>query len=106
MTASNSASSLLNAVNIRQATPGARDRTSRHPVTIGQPDIQQGHVGAQPGNAGQRGRYGASLADHLDVRLGLQQAADTPADDFVVIQEEHADRLSRRIAGRLSARRT
>ena len=49
---------------------------------------------------------GASLADHLDVRLGLQQAADTPADDFVVIQEEHADRLSRRIAGRLGARRT
>jgi len=45
------------------------------------------------------------LADHLDVRLGLQQAADTPADDFVVIQEEHADRLSRRIAGRLGAHR-
>jgi hypothetical protein len=32
-------------------------------------------------------------------------AADTPADDFVVIQDEHADRLSRWIAGRLGAHR-
>jgi hypothetical protein len=78
----------------------------RHPVTIGQPDIQQGHVGAQRQNAGQRGRDGARLADHLDVRLGPQQAADTPADDLLVVQDEHADRRSRRIVGRAVAHRS
>jgi len=57
----------------------------RHPIPIGQPDIEHGHIGAQRRNPGQRGGCRASLADHPDVRLGLQQAAHPPADDLVVV---------------------
>ena len=77
----------------------------RHPVTIRQPDIEHRDGGAQRRNLGQRSGCSAGLADHLDVRLGLQENADAPADDLLVLQDEHADRLSRRIAGGLVAHR-
>jgi len=85
--------------------PGADLPADRYPVTIRQPDIEHGDAGAQRRNLGQRGGGGARLADHLDVRLGLQKHADTAADDLLILQQEHADRLSRRIAGRLRAHR-
>ncbi len=95
-------------MNISHATPGSRTRTSpahRHPVPIGQPDIQHRHIGAQRHNRGQRGRCGIRLADHPDVRPSLQQGAHPLADDLVIVQDEHADRLSGRITGRLVTRR-
>jgi hypothetical protein len=85
--------------------PGADLPADRHPVTIRQPDIEHCHIGAQCRNAGQRVGCGASLADHLDVRLGLQQAPYPLADDLVVVQDKHTDRLFRRIAGRRGAHR-
>jgi hypothetical protein len=97
MIESSSASSSLNAVNIRQATSGTRERTSRQtdtPVTIRQPNIEHGDAGAQRRNPGQCTGCSARLADHLNVRLGLQKAPDTPADDLMVVQDEHLDRLS------------
>ena len=35
----------------------------------------------------------SGLADDPDVRFGLQQVTDTPADDLVVIEEKDGDRL-------------
>ena len=93
-------------MNIRQATWGSCDRTSRQtdtPVPVGQPDIQHCHIGVQRQDLGHRARCRAGLADHLDVRLGLQQAAHSPADDLLIVQDEHADQLCGRIAGRLAA---
>jgi hypothetical protein len=40
-------------------------------AAVGQSHVQDGHVGAQRRNAGQRGRGCAGLADHGDARLGL-----------------------------------
>src|ERR1035441_3999263 len=47
MIESSSASSSLNAVNIRQATSGTRERTSRQTDTIRPPNIEHGDAGAQ-----------------------------------------------------------
>jgi hypothetical protein len=57
----------------------------RDPVAAGQPDIEHGHVRAQRRDPGPRGRGGAGLADHLDVRCGFQQPAHSAADDLLVI---------------------
>jgi hypothetical protein len=46
------------------------------------------HVGHQRRDPGQRGLSGACLADHGDVRLGLQHLLD-PADGLVVVEQEH-----------------
>jgi hypothetical protein len=73
-----SASSSLKAVSIRQATSGARDRTSRQtdtPVTIRQLDIEHRDAGTQRRNPGQRRGCGARLAGYLNVRLGLEKDA-------------------------------
>ena len=96
MIASNSASSSANEVSIRQATSGIRDRISRQtldPVAVGQAHVEHGHVRPQRRDPGQRGGRGARLADHLDVRLGLEQVAHAAPDHLVVVQQEDPDRL-------------
>lgn len=52
------------------------------PVAIRQPDIEHRDAGAQRRNPDQRRGRGAALADHLNVRLGLEKAPDPPADDL------------------------
>src|ERR1700722_10403502 len=53
--------------------------------------VPHDHVGPQP--LGERYRLGTGcrLADHLDVRLGGQHAAQALADDRVVVGQQHAD---------------
>ncbi len=90
----------------RAGGPAGEPRGRReHRCTRRQPEIEHGDGGAQRRNLGQCGGCGAGLADHLDVRLGLQENADTATDEHLVLQDEDADRLSRRTAGRLSADR-
>ena len=44
-------------------------------AAVGQADVQDGHVRAQGGNAGQRLGHGAGLADDLEVVGRLEQGA-------------------------------
>jgi two-component system, NarL family, sensor histidine kinase DevS len=85
--------------------PGPDLPAHRHPVPVGQPHVQHGHVRFESRDAGQRRGRGTRFADHPDVRLGLQQVTDATADDLMVIQEEHRDRLARLIAGHDTAGR-
>ena len=39
----------------------------------------------------QGGGRGVGLADHHNVRLGLEQLADSPANDLVIIQQKDPD---------------
>ena len=82
-------------MSIRQAGGGViAERTSRHTrhaVAVGQPHVEDRHIGAQRGDAGQGLGGGARLADDLDVVLGLEELGDAPPDDLVVVEEEHGD---------------
>ena len=44
-------------------------------------------------SAGMRAGAGrqAGLAHHLDVGLGLEELTDAPADDLMVVEQEHPD---------------
>ena len=64
-------------------------------VPVRQPDVKHCHVRPQRGDPGERRRRRARLADDLDVALGLKHVADAPADDLVVVEQEHLDRLAR-----------
>ena len=96
MIAPNRASSSEYEVSIRQAGGGVDRRADvaadRDAVAVGQAHVEDGDVGAQGGDAGQRLGGGAGLADDLDVVLGLQQLGDAAADDLVVVEQEHGDR--------------
>src|SRR5690606_34073705 len=59
-------------------------------VAVGQPHVAHRDVGARGGDAGQRFLGGARLADDLQVVLGLEELADPPADDLVVVEQEHS----------------
>ena len=85
--------------------PGPDLPAHRHPVPVRQPHVQDGHVGAQRLDPGQRRGCRPGLAGHPDIRLRLQQVTDTPADHLVVIEEEHRDRLLRLGGGRSTADR-
>ena len=65
-----------------------------HPVAPGHPQIHQYDVGLhRPGDRDRLvGR--ASLADHLDVRLGVQDARQSGADHRVVVDELNPDHAS------------
>jgi len=73
---------------MRHATSGIRDRISRHTDT----PSPSGSRTSSTATSGLSAGIGAGLADHADVRLGLQQVTDTAADNLVVVQEKHRDR--------------
>ena len=109
MIASNNASSSPNEVSIRQATSGIRDRISRHTDTPSPSGSRTSRTATSGFSAGMRASAEDAvpgLADHLDVRFGLQQVADAPADNLVVIEEKHRDRLPGLVAGPRIAHRT
>ena len=94
MIASNSASSSAYEVSMRQASSGRRERTSRQtstPRTVGQPDVENGDVGAGGGDPVARLLGGARLADDFEVVLRLEELAHAAADDLVVVEQEHLD---------------
>ncbi len=67
--------------------------TSR-PSAVRHHDVHQDHVGLQRPRLEDRLTAGAGLADRLDVVLAREQQADAGADDRVVVDDQHPDRLS------------
>lgn len=53
-----------------------------HAVAVGEPDVQDGDVGRQRREPGQRRFAGPGLADGCDAGLGLEQVRDTAAADI------------------------
>ena len=70
--------------------PGADLAADLDPVAVGQPDVEDGHVGrgGRDPPVGLLGRSG--LADDLEVVLRLEQLAQPAADDLVIVEQEHA----------------
>src|ERR1035437_7581575 len=66
------------------------------------PHTNPRHIRPQRRNPGQRRGGRPRLPDHLDIRLGLQQVTDPPADHLVIIKEEHRDRLLRLVTDLLT----
>jgi len=58
---------------------------------LAQAYVQHRHVGLGPGDELQRLLGGPGLTDDRDVVLGPQQVAHPPADQLVIVEEEHAD---------------
>ena len=56
-------------------------------VAVRQADVEDRDVGLGRRDASER-LGGARLADDLDVVLGLEQLADAPSDDLVVVEQE------------------
>jgi hypothetical protein len=75
-------------VSIRQATSSDDERISRH-TAVGQPDVEDGDIGADCRHSGERQLHGVGLADHLDVFLGVEQLSHAATHHFVVVEEEH-----------------
>ena len=95
MIALKSASSSANDVSMRQAISGCVGPdlpADLDAVAVGQADVEDGDVGARRGDPAVGLLGGAGLADDLDVVLGLEELAEAPADDLVVVEQEHADR--------------
>ncbi|GAA3079194.1 hypothetical protein GCM10020000_76030 [Streptomyces olivoverticillatus] len=67
---------------------GAQLAADGHAVAVGQPYVQHRHVRAQRRDPGQGLRRGGRLADHRQVRLGVQQVVDSAPDDLVVVEHE------------------
>ncbi len=61
-------------------------------AAVGQPPVEDGDVGPQRGDPGDRLLHRAGLAHHLDVALALEQVVQASPDDLVVVEEEDADR--------------
>ena len=62
-----------------------------HPVQGGHAQVDQGHVGPDPGDQGQGLQAVAGLADHLQVRLGGDHAAQPVAHHRMVVGDEQPD---------------
>ena len=63
----------------------------RHPVAVRQAHVQNRHVRLEGGDPGQGRFRRARLTDHGDVGLGFQQVMDAPADDLMIVEQEHGD---------------
>ncbi len=61
-------------------------------VAVGQPYVQNRDIRAQRRAACQCLLCGARLAYDGDVRLGVEEVAQPPSDNLVVVEEEHFDR--------------
>jgi two-component system, NarL family, sensor histidine kinase DevS len=75
--------------------PGTDLPADGNAVPVRQPDVKHGHVRPERGDPGDRRGRRARLADDLDVAFGLKHVADAPADDLVIVEQEHPDRLAR-----------
>ena len=60
-------------------------------VHAGHPDVHQHHVGVQGRCHADAGRPVGGLADHLDVRLGLEDHPEAHAEQGLVIDEQDPD---------------
>jgi hypothetical protein len=60
-------------------------------VAAGHPHVHEHDIGAQRGRHGYRGRPVACLADHLDVRFGVEDKAEALPDQGVVVGQQHSD---------------
>src|SRR6202020_2862713 len=67
-----------------------------HPdaIPVRKPDIEQAHVRPQHQHAVHRRFGGPRLTNYLDVSLGLKQVPEPAAHHFMVVKQEHADRLT------------
>ena len=63
----------------------------RHPVAVRQAHVQNRHVRLEGGDPGQGRFRRARLTDHGDVGLGFQQVMNAPADDLMIVEQEHGD---------------
>ena len=77
-------------------------------VDPGHHQVDQHHVGQQPGGIRDRRRPGAGLADHLEARPCLQKEAQPLAHDLMVVDHEEGgpERASPHWGHRRSHRRT
>src|SRR5690606_10393246 len=60
-------------------------------AAVREPDVQQRDIRRGGFDAAGRLAHGGCLADHLEIGLGTDQIRDPPADDLVVVDQEHAD---------------
>ena len=79
--------------------PGADLAAHLDPVAVREAHDEDGDVGRGGRDPAVGLLGGAGLADDLDVALGLEELAHASADDFVIIEEEHANHR-RSLAGR------
>ena len=94
MIAPSSAWSSPYAVSIRHAVSGSAEQISRQTVTPSPSGNRTSRTATSGRSAGIRAsgrRRGFRLADDLDVWLAGEQGPDAPPEDFVVIDQEHAD---------------
>ena len=63
-------------------------------VAVGQPGVEDRHVGPERGDAAGRLLRRTGLADHLDVAAALQQVGEATTDDLVVVEQEYPDHPS------------
>ena len=64
------------------------------PVHARHPDIHQHHVGVQGRCHADPGRPVRGFADHLDVRLGLQDQPEAHPEQGLVVDEQYPDHLA------------
>ena len=73
--------------------------TDLHTVAVGEADVEDGDVGPDRADAADGLLRAVGLTDDLDVVLGLEEVAQSTADDVVVVHQEHADRHRAILAG-------
>jgi hypothetical protein len=78
--------------DLRVALPQGPD--GGHPVQGGHAQVDQGDVGPDPGDQGQRLQAVAGLADHLQVRLGGDHATEPVPDHRMVVGDQQPDHRS------------
>lgn len=78
---------------------GRRDRGSDlaahfHALAVGQADVEDGDVGAQGGDPGQRLGGRARLAGYGDVVLRLEKPGDAAAHDLVIVEQKNTEMVT------------
>ena len=58
---------------------------------IGQPVVEQHHIGLQPTRFGQRILSGGGFADDFDGRVEVSNQTKAHADDWMVVHEQNSD---------------
>ena len=97
MMARNSASSLSNDVRIRHAVRGCRDRISAarlDAVAVLELDVEHSDIRVQRVDPTNGLLLGGRPADHVHVLFGIQQICDAPADDLMIVEQEHRDHIA------------
>ena len=63
-----------------------------HPAAIGQPDVEDGHIGLRRWDASKGFFDRARLADHINVLGGLEECPKTGSNDLVIVEQEYSHR--------------